>query len=96
MEVMFGKVKDATGVAESHVSVSGLYQASKGSSLLKGVLSCLFQLPLPPAELSTLALSSFPSSPELTSLGCQFWVLYLSGSVSQTITVWTVEWSRIQ
>lgn len=47
MEVMFGKVKDATGVAESHVSASGLHQASKGSSLLKGVLSCLFQLQLP-------------------------------------------------
>lgn len=25
MEVMFGKVKDATGVAESHVSAPGLH-----------------------------------------------------------------------
>lgn len=44
MEVMFGKVKDATGVAESHVSASDLRQASKGSSLLKGALSRLLQL----------------------------------------------------
>lgn len=85
MEMMFDKVKDATGVAESHVSALGLHWSGAGSSSLKGVFSC----PAPAlVELSTSVLTSFHSLTVLTSLVCLFWEFYLSGSVSKIITVW--------
>lgn len=60
MEVMFGKIKDATGVAESHVSGSGQHRSQR--RFLFPYRRPLLPAP-PPAQLSTPpALTSFPSA----------------------------------